>query len=295
MAEKIKFRLTAARVGVSAALLALIGGVVDRLPSGPSDVRITRASAPGKFLKLGGIQGNVKSALLKLEDKWIKIDGALNTVIHKLDVKYLKITQANSEFLKLHSADVKFHKIGLAEAKLLKIDAANAEFLKIKAAGAEFLKIKSAGTEFLKIDAARRQFEQGQGSVVSGATTVQLNGSGALLQSPDGLITVSVQPTPDFVNVVIHNSSSAPLGYVAEQDYENPNAQTNATTSGRLSAGKDTTVLSAAVGGPLQLHLQTFPSGKIPSVLTLTVSVEQTSGNEFEAVGQLLSGTPSSP
>jgi hypothetical protein len=268
MAEHIKFRLTAAKVGVSAALLALIGGVVERIRSGPSEVRITPASAPGHFLKLGGIQGDVKHALIKLEDKWIKLDTALTNVVAKLHADYLKIDKANSEFLKINKA--------------------NAEYLKINTANANFLKIRSANSEFLKIRTAQNEFVQGRGGVVSAAVQIPttMKGSAPLLKSPDGSLIVSISGNSDQLVVQIDNTTGALLPAVLTADGGAP-------ASMDLKPGMNTIMLRPTGQNPAHhLQLQTFGDGSVRSATTLVLSTEPSPSNQNVnlVVAQMLIG-----
>jgi hypothetical protein len=292
MAEKIKFRLTAAKVSVSVALLALAGGALERFRSGPSEVHITPASSPN-FLKLGGITGNVKTALIKLEDKWIKLDTALAGVVHKMATEYLKIDKANTEFLKVQKAYATFLKTDKANAEFLKIQKANAEFLKIQKANAEFLKIQKANAEFLKIQAAQNEFIQGQGGVVSAATPVTADGSVTkLFSSPDGSLTVSLlgsSPGADFLTVRIDNNTGALLPAVLTADgLPGSNQGSPQTVSQDLKQGENLIQL-IGFSSPHQLRLQTFGDGSSNTAITLTLSTEGT-GNTIHAVGQMLLG-----
>jgi hypothetical protein len=266
MAEHIKFRLTAAKFGVSAALLALIGGVVERIRSGPSEVRITPASAPGHFLKLGGIPGDVKHALIKLEDKWIKLDTALTKVVHKLSTDYLKIDKANTEFLKINKA--------------------NAEYLKIHKAEAEFLKIRSADAQFLKIRSAQNEFVQGRGGVVSSAAQLSTTAKTPtqLLKSPDGSLAVAVIANSDQVVVQIDNTTGALLPAVLTTDGDRPASQ-------NLKPGV-TEITLVPSNGAHHLQLQTFGDGSVRSAVTLVLSTEASPSNQNESmvVGQMLIG-----
>lgn len=273
MAEHIKFRLTAAKVGVSAALLALIGGVVDRVRSTPNEVRITPASAPGQFLKLQGISGNVKTALIKLEDKWIKLDTALTGVVHKLSTEYLKIDKATAEFLKINKANAQF----------LKINKANAQFLKIDKADGEFLKIEKANAEFLKLRTAQNEFVQGRGGVVSASTRVLADGSvSQLLKSPDGSLIVSITGNSDGLTVSIDNTTGALLPAVQTTDNNPP---------GTLNLKPGTTMLNLI--GPSAAHhvqLQTFGDGSVRSATTLVLSTEPSGQRQSMVVAQMLIG-----
>ncbi|MFL5824708.1 MAG: hypothetical protein ACJ764_14850 [Solirubrobacteraceae bacterium] len=315
MAQQIKFRLTAAKVGVSAALLALIGGVVERVRSAPSDVQVTPASQtnvlhrawPMKYSAQASFMGKLENKVIKLQDKWIKLDTALSSVEHKLAREYLKIRDAGTEFLKIKVADVKFLKIADANDKFLKIADANdkflkigdaaTEYLKIKLADATFLKIRDANAKFLKIKTAQSEFLQGQGGVVSGALTMSDLGSvdqrKLLLQTPDGLIKVSVGASNDFVDVFVQNGTGQTLDAVAEASDQAPGQPgTTSTKSITLSDKTPTSVFEGVTPGTHQLHLQIFPANGFNNAITLTVSLEpeRNVNGQVQAVGQMLIG-----
>jgi hypothetical protein len=285
MAEKIKFRLTAAKVGVSVALLALIGGVVERFRAGPAEVHITPASSPGQFLKLGGITGNVKTALIKLEDKWIKLDTALTDVVHKLSTDYLKIDKADAEFLKIDKAASEFLTIK-SSGEFLKIDKASTEYMKIVTADAKFLALQKADAAFVKIQTARNEFLQGHGGVVSAAAPVLADGSVTkLLSSPDGSLTVTLSEsaTNGQIIVVCDNNTGLLLPAVMVLDGSVQKLANLQPGPNRIPLGALTT--------PHQLQLQTFGDGSAKEAMTLTLSTEGTPGKPgAQAVGQMLIG-----
>jgi hypothetical protein len=74
MAEYVRFRMAAARVGASMALLALVAGVADkaRAASHPPGAQ----TAAAKFLKLGGLTKTISYDFNKLEKKLITLDTA---------------------------------------------------------------------------------------------------------------------------------------------------------------------------------------------------------------------------
>jgi hypothetical protein len=293
MAERIRFRASAAKVGVSVAFLALVGGLVDRLRPSHSAVRVTPAATTGQFLKLHGIPGDVKRALIKLEDKWIKLDSALSTVVHKLTTDYLKIDSANSEFLKIRAAGLQYMKIVAADAEFLKIRAANVQFLKIRDANSEFLKTTDANSQFLKIDDAKNEFLQGQGSVVSGSAELSTTASSPtpVLQSPDGLITVSAQATQDRFELFIQNDSSDSRDFVVDEDAGAPGqASSPLVESGTIKAGDKAQFLLSDILLTRQFHVQLFPSANFPQAMTLVLSSEPMQNNQVSVVGQLLIG-----
>jgi hypothetical protein len=288
MAEYVKFRLSTAKVGVSMALAALIGGIAGRVGTSQPAVRVTPASAQGSFLKLSGLTGDVKSSFIKLEYKLFKLE-------RDLTFNFLKISDANRRFLKIDAANAEFSKI---DAAFSKNEAA------IATLGADFLKLSDASADFLKIDATAANsnelggltpdaFVQGHGSVLSGAATVPVTTSGTpqpqlLLALPGGSLTVSVDADSNGVHVIFHNATGADLQAVEDSPsggYDIPTAQT-------LTAASDTTITLSQ--GANQLHLQVFPNSALNEALTLILSSEPTPGaspSSFSVVGQLLTGT----
>lgn len=275
MAQYIKFRLTAAKVGVSMALAALIAGIAEKVHAAPPVVQ-ARPAAVDSFLKLDGVTGQSKTDFLKLENKWNKL---------------------NSAFLKLDKQLSTIYHKGAINSTFLKIDAANTEFLKIDAANAEYLKIADASAEFLKIGGTAANsnelggltpdaFLQGHGNVVSGeATVTSPTQSQQLLATPDGTLSVQLQTSDGVPRLNIHNSSNNSLPAVQDLDTV---GGTSTTTSTPIAPGDNTTDLGRTGN---QVHVQIFPAGTFNEVVTLTVSVEPVpSTGGYTAVGQMLLG-----
>ena len=278
MAEKVKFRVSAAKVGVSMALMALIAGVAEKIQAAPAQIRATPAAATN-FLKLQGITGNTKSAFIKLELKYNKLQTALAGVENALAHKYMKIKTANAEFLKITDANQKW----------LKIDDANAKFLKITDANQKFLKLDgTAANSALLGNRAPSDFFQGHGNVVSGALTVSGDGnSHQIVASPDGAVSVLIalnQPGANGPVLTIRNNTGQLLPAV-----QNLNG---GTTSLNLQPGDTQVPVSSAA--PTQLHLQTFPGagGGFNSIIAVLVSLEPNPSNRAQllASGQMLDG-----
>jgi len=290
MAEYIKFRLTAAKLGVTVTFFALLAGLADKaraiaLPAKPA--------ASANFLKQISIPtgGSIDRIVIQ------KLDSALATLEHKLATSFDTTHKINQTFLKIKSANTEFLKIKSANASFLKINTANANFLKIDDANTEFLKIDDAGAQFLKLTGTAAnssqlggltpdQFFQGTGSVVSGAATVSPSTSPQpLLTLPGGIIVVSVSGGPgQGVNVVIHNGTAVSLPAVQDNAGSAPQSVT-------LAPNADTPV-SLGTAPTAQLSLQIFPSGQaFPDVVTLIVSSEQPAGVlSASVVGQAFAG-----
>jgi hypothetical protein len=286
MAERIKFRLTAAKVGVSMAFLALIGGIAEKARSGPPQVNATQSAY---FLKLGGITGEVQNAFLKLELKVLKLDSTLTKLDHKINRSFYSKHKIDLTVLKLQKAMTEYLKLDDANRQYLKIDGANSQFLKINDANSQFLKINDANSQFLKLDGTAANsnklggltpdaFVQGRGGVVTGAAQVLADGSvRTLLGSPDGILSVSVtQDARGFMSLVIHNNGTVNLQAVAGDP-----------TAVELPAGQDSALIPLGTGPtgaayPISAktpaattHVQIFPAGSFSKVVTLTVSADQ--------------------
>lgn len=133
MVEYARHRLAAAKVGVSLALLALIGGVAAKKEQRVSFEEVAsqdlpRNSVGTKHVKDDALlykdlkQGQVYSVLTvdELFQKAYETDAATYLKISDAEVGYVKWDEANNTFLKVADADMKY----------LKIDDANATFLR---------------------------------------------------------------------------------------------------------------------------------------------------------------------
>lgn len=290
MAEYIKFRLTAAKAGVTMAFFALLGGLIgtaDGQQGGPS-ARPASFSWGAHYLKLGGLNFATQKVFQKLEYKlnglFLKLDHTLTSDFynkHKIDATFLKIRTANANFLTITDANDKWLKITDANANFLKVADANAKFLKLDGTAADSQKLGG-----LTPDA----FVQGRGGVISGA--VNVNGDGKpqqLVQLPNGIIAVSVAFTAGRgPTVTVHNSSGELLpavqmgdGSVAPADLK-PNGDTSLTLSGTPSAAHEIT-------------LQIFPNAAagFNQAVSILIGLEPNplnNNNQYSAVGQMLIG-----
>jgi hypothetical protein len=257
MAEYIKFRLTAAKVGVSMAFMALLAGIAERVHASPPE---TRAIPAAQFLNLNNFSGATRATFAKIEKKLLKADSAILKLQSTLNHKYLKITDANQKYLKITDA--------------------NAEFLKIGQTAAN-----SALLGNLRPD----QFFQGNGHVVTGALpAVQSQGTQQLLALPDGTLSVLIgllrgqQP-----QVTIHNNTSDTLSGILE---EGGSGGTDTTNTIALKPGDNALAFTMPAGGGGQLHLQIFPSGQsFSEVVSILVSLDTVNGAP-SAVGQAFTG-----
>ncbi len=253
MAEYIKFRLNAAKVGVSMALLALIAGAADKAKANAPAPTASQSSVGG-FLKLTGLSRTISSDFLKLEQKYLK----LNTALSSFEAKLLKFERSVSS---------QYYKARTIDATFLKIDNANATFLKIGDANATFLKIADANGKFL----------QGRGAVLSNSLLLpavsqqqQLLGDGSVR------VLVGILPAGGPV-VTLANDTNMSLNFTVV-------GGRSATTS--IPAGGTADITP---GGP-QLDIQMFGGGGgAGKIWTITLSdVSSQAGQQF--VGQMLIG-----
>ncbi|MEA2160392.1 MAG: hypothetical protein QOD66_2772 [Solirubrobacteraceae bacterium] len=264
MADYVKFRLAAAKTGVSMALLALVGGAVERAEANPA---ATPARAGGLFLKLSGIPGDVKTALFKLEDKWIKLNSGLTKFEAKVNRNYYDKATINKTYLKIRDA--------------------NAGFLKIR--DANFLSAGGTAANSQKLGGLTPDaFVQGRGGIVSGALSTVAPTPQMLVAMGDGSVRVMVSATADpagapSTTLTLHNATGALIPAVQV---------TNGTpTSVDLKPGADTQLLGN-FAGVHEVQVQLFPNQSgFNNVVTILISLEPSPTNQGQsAVGQMLIG-----
>lgn len=264
MAQKIKFRLTAAKVGASVALLALVGGVADRLRSGPSEARLTSASAQRNAL--GTLPQKIRQDVVQLEQKVNNLDSTLSALQQKVSTQKAKI----------HDLTFTVAKVKVAEATL------GDDVGKLSA---KVVSLLSKG--FLTAAAAKNEFIQGRGGVVSAATRALADGSvRKLLTSPDGSLIVSLVVNGDgLLSVQIDNTTGLLVPAVMTFDNGAPAAL-------NLVPGNKNFI---RLGGPSAAHhlqLQTWGDGTSQTAQTLVLSSEPSpsNSNESQVVAQMLIG-----
>lgn len=278
MAKYVSFRLKAAKVSVTMAFLAVLGGLAEKARAAPPQPKAS-ASAVDAFLKLDGIQGEAsvtKNAFLKIESFANKLEKSFLKLDLKLTGVYSK-AQVDATFLKTKSANSEFLKIDDASSQYLKIDDAYGKFLKLDGTAANSSELGGMAPD---------AFVQGNGSVATGALTLPIGGSAqTLLPIPgtNGEIIVVCTPAQTGgpgVTISINNGTDTTIpAFISVVDGD--------PTAVELGPGSTTLTAFTNTGG--QLTLQTFPSAAFNDVTTLTVSAEQV-GNNTEVVGQLLNG-----
>jgi hypothetical protein len=275
MADYIRFRLAAARVGVSMAFFALLAGLAERARAAEP------ASAPAVANFLRAVPSSAGAAPANTIHK---LDSALAGLEHKLNTSFETTHKINQTFLKIKSANTEFLKIDSANTSFLKIDAANANFLKIDAANSQFLKVDSTAANSDELGGLSPQaFFQGTGNVVTGAIS-----SLATSNTPTHLLTVPGQIVVSAVNTV---------GMGLQLQISNPTAETLAAVVDNGTAAPaehdlnaDATTSLTLATPTSQLHIQIFPNAGLAEVVTLVISVETSTTTLPSLVGQAFSG-----
>lgn len=264
MAEYLKWRLTTAKVGVTMAFLALLAGVSEKASAAPAN------GSPGTTRFFNDVSnplaGGLDHALIKLQQKFVKLDNALVRLTDTLHKDYPTWREADATFLKTTDLSRAFYLCCKNEYLSTNGTAANSNELGGLAPSA---------------------FVQGHANVVSAMASLSKGSmSATLLQTPDGMITVKVMQNLDgTVNLVLHNNTSVNL-----------TAITGDPTAVELPAGGDSQAiligLLNANTSAVSDHLQILPAGSFNRLMTLTVSAEQpTTGGATEVVGQMVDGS----
>jgi hypothetical protein len=270
MAEYIKFRLTAAKAGVTMAFVALLGGIAEAKPWGGRPARARQSSVVSHkwspVLSLGGITGNLRTSLVQVEKDLSSLyqkdhkalTGAIGGVYHKVTDNFYDKHAANAKFIPITTADAQF---------LNKADtAANSAELGGKTADA---------------------FIQGNGAVATGGETASLNGGLiGLLHSADGTLTVSVGITGNGPEVKIENNSASAIDWISSLPVGPAGNTTNNGTipgDGFVQLG-----LGGAIG---QVTFQFLPAVQ-SQAFTLVLSTEPASAAQGTQrfVGQMING-----
>ena len=279
MAEYIKFRLAAAKAGVTMAFFALLGGLIgtaEGQQGGPS-AKPASFSWGANYLKLTGLDMATQKVFSKLEYKlnklFLKIDHTLTHDFygkHKIDTTFLKITTAQSTFETQQKADKRWLKITDANANFLKIGDANNEFLKIGG---------TAANSSLLGNLAPTDFLQGHGNVLTNELLTSSTQQQTLLS--DGAVKILIaldqagQPS-----VTLENDTSSLLNFTLLGNQSRPSTFTISGNGGQVSFTPGS-----------QTDIQIFGSGGGGAGKVWTVSLSTLSGQGGETfVGQLLIG-----
>jgi hypothetical protein len=286
MAQYIRFRLTAAKVGVTVTFFALLAGLADKARAVPLPAK---PAPPANFLKEISIPtgGGLDRIVIQ------KLDSALATIEHKLASTFETTHKINQTFLKIKSADTSFLKIKSANTNFLKIKSANTDFLKIDDANTNFLKIDDASAQFLKLTGTAAnssqlggltpsQFFQGNGHVVTGAVSDL-----ATSNTPTVLL-----PIPGGISVSVTNT----VGSGLQLGISNPTGQTlaavidNGTGVAEHDLNPSATTSLPVTGTPAQLHIQIFPNSGLAEAVTIIISVETSTTRNPSIVAQAFTG-----
>jgi hypothetical protein len=276
MADYIKQRALAAKVGVSMAMLGLLAGLGIKSQGDaqqPASVRLADATSHSAQVLKGS-----KPSLVKVENK---LQGEYNKLTKELR-SLQKTDKAN--FNKIASG---FYGKATADATFLKQGDAAGEYLKIVDAAAKFLPIGGSADNALKLDGLGADaFLQGNGAIVSGSQTVAAVGTAAaLLQSTDS--TLTIQAGGDGPGVAIVNNTGAPRDIIVVHTG-------SSAASSTIPANMSERIALALTD---QVTIQALPNAATGEVATAIVSTEPgpagpAGGGQQSYVGQLIIGTP---
>jgi hypothetical protein len=291
MAEYVRYRMAAAKVGVTMALLSVIGGIAEKAGARPP--ANAHEAAAVDYLKLTGISGNVAKQFVKLEHK---LQSVLSEIDHKLSKSYYDKRASNNTFLKIDKANSEFLKIDLASVNFLKIDAANLNFLKIREAALNYLKIDGTATDSNKLGGLTPdRFFQGHGNVTTGEMSISDGTSTPTFMMGDGSVRVLIALMPPgqqggpSPQVTLENNTAESLNFTFNGGVLSSDGSTTALAPGARSNLLPAVQKGTQPGG--QLDVQIFgASGK---AWTLTISNIPAAGNMHTFVGQLLNSQPS--
>lgn len=175
---------------------------------------------------------------------------------------------------------------GVRAAARLTEHNANANFLTIDDANADFLKIDSTAANASELGGLSPDaFFQGSGHVVTGAiSSLAVSNTATPLLSVPGGIAVSIANTVGSgIQVEITNPTGATLAAVVNTG--------EAVSERDLNPGT-ASLLFAPSGNPPagQLHIQIFPNAGLAEVVTIIISLEESTSTNPSFVGQAFSG-----
>ena len=206
MAEYVKGRFHAARVGATMAILGLLAGLGIKSEQRPPT---TVVADPASALSIG--KNTIGTAQIK-QHSLLFTDIKSHQVPSYKEFKFFRTqfqTFKNAVYDK-HAIDTTFAKLGDVNSTFVKIEDANAEFLKISDATDKFLTLTGTAADSNKIGGLTpSQLIQGHGSVITGSTAVGATDSDVFILI--GLLKASVKNTPgggSSVDVTLTNLSS---------------------------------------------------------------------------------------
>jgi hypothetical protein len=273
MAEYVKFRVHAARMGVTMAFFALLTGIAEKArAANPTGARASSAAV------IPGV-----GTVLKIDTALAKIENKLDKLAIKLTDNYLTAAKMHKTFVTIKKADSEFLLRKDSSQFLLRKD--SSQFLTPDAATLQYLKISGTAANAQKLgNLAPNSFVQGNNtSVVSGALNGVTESSQQLLSLPGGIIVVDIAQVPGAgISVTFHNNTGTDLSAVG------PNNQ-GGDQAIILSSSKATTVeLLPAVQ---DARFQIFPGGTFQNVVSILIGLTPVPGSsQFEAVAQAFTG-----
>lgn len=259
MADYVKLKGTAAKVGVTLAFLALLAGIAGRTGSGPAKATVTPAAAVtqpdaqvAQVLKRK-ISLRLKGLSPELKGDFRTISGLVSRLLEEAGIFYYFEHTTSKHFLTSSGASKKYLAItGTAQ---------NSNELRGLSPSA---------------------FVQGDGGLVSGTATLSGGPKSEKLLSTPG-IEVDVAINLDgFPSVTVKNSTGAFIPAIQDQGGIDGGVT--------LQPGANSLTLSPQ-NGIDQVHLQTFAVGSFNRVVTLIISVNFNSAQGRSAFsGQLING-----
>jgi hypothetical protein len=280
MAEYIKFRLTAAKAGVTMAFLALLGGIAEAKPWGGRPARARQSSVSSDkwtpVLSLNGITGNLRTSLIKIEDDLAslyqkdhrQIGAAVSNVYRKVADNFYDKHAANARFLPI---------------------TADAQFLTMKDRSTFLTKDGTAANSAELGGKTADAFIQGTGGITTGGATVSVNPGPPqftpLLSSADGSLSVGVQLTGNDSEIQVTNNSAASVDWVSSQPAPN--------NFGTIKGDATATISLADPSDAAQITVQFLPAVQTQA-FTLVLSTEPTTTigepPTQRFVGQMING-----
>jgi hypothetical protein len=259
MSESGKLKVTAAKVGMVMACLALLAGIAETTGSGAA--KATVAPAADVTQPHAGVSQVLKG----------KIPLKLKGLSPELTADFKVIETYLSRLFEEHGIYYFFKHTDDGHTLLTKSDAAK-----------KYLAIGAAAQDSKEVGGLSPPFVQGAGALVSGAAT--LSGgprSQKLLATPGIEVDAGINGN-GFPSVTIDNSTGLSIPAILDQ------GGTDGGTT--LQPGSNSLTLSLQ-NGIDQLHLQTFPAGNFNHIVTLIISIDFSPAQGSSSfAGQLIDG-----